>query len=97
MAQEISTNTPGTASQSSVSPATSWIQKTPGVCGGDACIRNTRITVWGLVAYRNLGLSDTRLLEIIVSLTSADLKAAWDYYEHNGREIDEEIRLNEDA
>ncbi len=27
----------------------SWVQKTPGVCGGDACIRNTRITVHGLV------------------------------------------------
>ncbi|MBY0527748.1 MAG: DUF433 domain-containing protein [Gemmataceae bacterium] len=25
----------------------SWVQKTPNVCGGDACIRNTRITVWG--------------------------------------------------
>jgi uncharacterized protein (DUF433 family) len=23
----------------------SWIRKTPGVCGGNACIRNTRITV----------------------------------------------------
>ena len=24
----------------------SWIQKTPGVIGGDACIRNTRIAVF---------------------------------------------------
>ena len=27
----------------------------------------------------------------------ADLKAAWDYYEHNRQEIEEEIRLNEEA
>ena len=27
----------------------SWVQKTPGLCGGRACIRRTRITVWGLV------------------------------------------------
>ncbi len=25
------------------------IQKTPNVCGGDACIRNTRIRVWLIV------------------------------------------------
>jgi hypothetical protein len=31
----------------------SWVQKTPGVCGGRACIRNTRITVWGLVNFRD--------------------------------------------
>src|SRR5712692_2863160 len=27
----------------------SWIQKTPDICGGDACIRNTRLPVWSLV------------------------------------------------
>ncbi len=26
-------------------PETSWVQKTDNVCGGDACIRNTRIRV----------------------------------------------------
>ena len=35
----------------------SWIQKTPDVIGGDACIRNTRIAVWMLVDARNLGMS----------------------------------------
>src|SRR5262249_31053993 len=39
--------------------------KTPNVCGGGACIRNTRITVHGLVHYRQLGLSDERILEAI--------------------------------
>ena len=33
----------------------SWVQETPGVCGGRACIRNTRITVWGVVNSRRLG------------------------------------------
>jgi uncharacterized protein (DUF433 family) len=75
----------------------SWIQKTPGVCGGDACIRNTRITVWGLVSYRKLGLSDQRILEAIQGLTPEDLTAAWDYYGKNKEEIDEAIRLNEEA
>lgn len=78
-------------------PPASWVQKTPGVCGGDACIRNTRITVHGLVNYRQLGLSDSQLLEAIVGLTQADLDAAWEYYARNREEIDEAIRLNEEA
>src|SRR6516164_3303067 len=36
-------------------PAASWVQKTPDVCGGDACIRRTRIPVWLLVRHRQLG------------------------------------------
>lgn len=72
----------------------SWIQKTPDVCGGDACIRNTRITVNGLVEWRKLGLADERILEIIDGLTPDDLDAAWEYYRLNPAEIDEQIRLN---
>lgn len=72
----------------------SWIQKTPGVCGGDACIRNTRITVNGLVEWHKLGLSDDRILEYIEGLTRDDLAAAWEYYRLHPAEIDEEIRLN---
>ena len=72
----------------------SWVQKTPNVCGGDACIRKTRITVNGLVDWRKLGLSDERILEIIIGLTPEDLAAAWEYYGLHQAEIDEEIRLN---
>jgi uncharacterized protein (DUF433 family) len=75
----------------------SWVQKTPNVCGGDACIRNTRITVHGLVHYRQLGLSDQRLLEVIEELTQEELAAAWDYYAGHRAEVDEAIRLNEEA
>ncbi|MBI1832171.1 MAG: DUF433 domain-containing protein [Planctomycetes bacterium] len=72
----------------------SWVQKTPNVCGGDACIRNTRITVHGLVEWHKIGLSDERILEIIQGLTPEDLAAAWNYYRDHPGEIDEEIRLN---
>ncbi len=75
----------------------SWVQKTPNICGGDACIRNTRITVHGLVHYRQLGLSDQRLLEVIQGLTEDDLATAWDYYARHAAEIEEAIRLNEEA
>jgi uncharacterized protein (DUF433 family) len=73
----------------------SWVQKTPNVCGGNACIRRTRITVWGLVQCRKLGTPDERILENIVGLTPEDLEVAWDYYRRDPSEIDEAIRLNE--
>jgi uncharacterized protein (DUF433 family) len=75
----------------------SEILKTPGVCGGEACIRNTRHTVAGLVQWRNLGLSDARILVHHPDLTAADLEAAWSYYEQHADEIDQAIRQDEDA
>jgi uncharacterized protein (DUF433 family) len=75
----------------------SWIQKTPGVCGGDACVRNTRITVHGLVHYRQFGLSDQRILEVVQGLTPDDLALAWGYYACHPAEIEEAIRINEEA
>ena len=73
------------------------IQKTPNVIGGDACIRRTRIAVWMLVGYKNLGLSDDKILEAYPSLTRKDLKAAWDYYAANRAEIETAIRENDEA
>lgn len=73
----------------------SWVQKTPGVCGGRACIRNTRITVWGLVNSHRLGAADEQILENIVGLTPEDLQGAWDYYREHPAEIDDDIRANE--
>ncbi len=73
------------------------ISKTPGVCGGDACIRKTRIPVWTMVEFRKLGSSDEALLEIYPGLTPADVQAAWEYYEHNLAEIETAIRENDEA
>jgi uncharacterized protein (DUF433 family) len=73
----------------------SWIQKAPDVCGGNACIRDTRITVWGLVLSRRFGASDASILTNIGGLTPDDLEAAWEYYQEHPVEIDEAIRENE--
>lgn len=73
----------------------SWVQKTPGVCGGDACIRNTRYTVHGLVEWKQLGLTDECLLGRHPDLSQADLDAAWAYYEQHREEI--ELAIKEDA
>ena len=73
----------------------SWVQKTPNVCGGRACIRNTRINVWGLVNSRCLGLTEKQILENVAGLTPEDLSVAWNYYHDYRDEIDEDIRENE--
>lgn len=65
-----------------------------GRCGGRACIRNSRITVWGLVNSRRLGATDEQILENVVGVTPEDLQAAWDYYHEFPAEIDEDIRDN---
>ena len=73
------------------------IEKTPGVCGGDACIRSTRIPVYGLVEYRQLGLSDAGILEAFPSLTAEDLANAWEYARLRPDEIEQAIRENNEA
>ena len=75
----------------------SWISKKPDRCGGDACIRETRIPVWVLVNYRRLGASDADILQAYPGLTPADLEAAWEYAAANREEIDRAIRENEEG
>lgn len=76
---------------------TGGITKSPEVCGGDARIRETRHTVWGLVEWKRLGVSDARILEHHPDLSSADLEAAWAYYANHREEIEQAIRENEEA
>jgi uncharacterized protein (DUF433 family) len=74
------------------------IQKTPGVLGGDACIRRTRISVWMLVNAWRLGFTDEELLNrYLVPLTREDLAAAREYHATHPDEIDEAIRRNEEG
>jgi uncharacterized protein (DUF433 family) len=75
----------------------SWISSKPDRCGGDACIRDSRITVWGLVAYRRLGMSDPEIMHAVPGLTAADLEAAWEYAAAHAVEIDEAIRVNQEG
>lgn len=77
--------------------AGSIIAKTPGVCGGSACIRSTRIPVWSLVCWRRQGVSDERLLEMYPALTQSDLDEAWKYADAEAVEIERDIQENEEA
>ncbi|HVS34517.1 MAG TPA: DUF433 domain-containing protein [Gemmataceae bacterium] len=69
----------------------SLISSTPGVCGGEACIRGTRIMVWLLVYMRRRGRTDADILDGYPGLTQADLDAAWDYYGQHATEIEQAI------
>lgn len=71
------------------------IEKTPGVCGGSACIVRTRIPVWLLVEAQHAGASEADLLKSYPSLQAEDLTNAWAYYRANKEEIDREIAENE--
>jgi uncharacterized protein (DUF433 family) len=75
----------------------SWIQKSPGVCGCEPCVRNTRHTVAGLVEWKKQGITDARILEHHPDLIQADLEAAWAYYASHREEIEQAIKEAEEA
>ena len=70
------------------------ITKTPGVCGGEACIAGTRIAVWLLVEAQQLGISEAQLLQDYPHITAADLVNAWAYADAHSEEIAAAIRAN---
>jgi hypothetical protein len=72
------------------------IQKTKGICGGSARIRDTRIPVWSLVSLRLQGVDEEYLLRNYPSLTVHDLAVAWQYYTEHQTEIDQLITDHSD-
>lgn len=73
------------------------IEKTPQICGGSACIADTRITVWGLIEAKQIGYSEADLLISYPSLSATDLVNAWAYAAAFPEEIELEIQENNDA
>ncbi len=67
------------------------VQKTDGVCGGHARIRNTRIAIWTLISLQHQGANDAELLRNFPGLTPFDLSVARAYYAHHTTEIDSAI------
>jgi uncharacterized protein (DUF433 family) len=64
------------------------IRKTPGVCGGAACIVDTRIPVWAIVLMSEAGAGLAEMLAIYPQLTAADCAAALNYALKHRTEID---------
>jgi len=73
------------------------IDRTSGVCGGDACIARTRIPVWLLVQAHRMGTTEAQLLDNFPSLKAADLANAWAYAHAHVAEIERQISANEAA
>ncbi len=73
------------------------ITKSSDRCGGDACIRDSRIPVWVVINYSRLGGSDADFLRDYPSLNEADLDVAWSYYASRAEEIERAIRENEEG
>jgi len=71
------------------------IQKTPGVMGGAACVRKTRIAVWILVSLMQQGASSEELLSDYPGLTSLDIWATQVYHLRYPREIDDLIAAHD--
>jgi uncharacterized protein (DUF433 family) len=64
------------------------IQKTIGVCGGYARIRNTRIPVWTIISLQQQGADTVELLRNFPTLTVDDLTNVRNYYSTYQEEID---------
>jgi uncharacterized protein (DUF433 family) len=78
-----------------IAGSSSRIQRTSGVCGGEACIGMTRIAVWMLEEARRAGVGDLDILKDYPALSVFDLEAAWQYVETHRVEIDDAIRRNQ--
>jgi uncharacterized protein (DUF433 family) len=73
------------------------ITKTPGVCGGRACIAGHRIRVMDIVVWHERrGYSAAQVVEMFPGITRADVHAALAYYFDNIEEIRNEFRKDEE-
>ena len=77
---------------------TQHIEKTPGVCGGKACIVGHRIRVMDIVVWHEMrGYSPDEIVSMFAGISLADVHAALAYYFDHRHEIEEEFRKEEEA
>lgn len=74
------------------------ISKTPGVCGGRACIAGHRIRVMDIVVWNELrGYSPDEIVSMFPGITLGDVHAALTYYFDNIQEIKNDFAAEEAA
>src|SRR5437867_2138357 len=74
-----------------ITVSTEHISKTPGICGGKACIAGHRVRVLDIVTmYEGAGRSPEEIVEQFPSITLADVHAAIAYYLDHRDEIEAE-------
>jgi uncharacterized protein (DUF433 family) len=73
------------------------IEKTPGVCGGRACIAGHRIRVQDIVVWHEKrGYSPDEIVDMFPGITLADVYAALTYYFDNRQEIEDEFKKSDE-
>jgi uncharacterized protein (DUF433 family) len=71
---------------------TKHIEKTPGVCGGRACIAGHRVRVQDIVVWHEKrGYSPDEIVDLFPGIMLADVYAALTYYFDNRQEIEDEF------
>ena len=79
-----------------MSVSTEHIAKTPGICGGLACIAGHRIRVADVVVWHERrGYSPDEIVAMFPGLVLADVHAALAYYFDHRAEIDADLRADE--
>ncbi|MBI4876250.1 MAG: DUF433 domain-containing protein [Acidobacteria bacterium] len=73
--------------------AANRITRTPGMCGGRACVAGHRVRVLDVVAWsEHQGMTPDEIVSHVPSLTLADVHAALAYYFEHLEEIQEDMR-----
>ncbi|MBI3411741.1 MAG: DUF433 domain-containing protein [Planctomycetes bacterium] len=73
------------------------ITRTPGVCGGKACIAGHRIRVMDIVVQHEMrGASAEEILAMFPGISLVDVHAALAYYFDNREELIAEFKREED-
>ena len=69
----------------------SYITRSPAVCGGQPVIAGTRTPVKSIVGYYKMGMSVEEILEGLPHLSPAQVFAALSYYHDHQAEIEQDI------
>ena len=76
---------------------TEHIAKTPGLCGGRACISGHRIRVMDVVLWHEMrGYAPDEIVVMFPGITLADVYAALAYYFDHRAEIEADFRHDEE-
>ena len=73
------------------------IERTPGICGGRARIAGTRVPVHRVTGYYRLGYAPEEILDLLNSLSLAQVHAALAYSLANAEEVTQSLREEEVA
>ncbi|HXE55893.1 MAG TPA: DUF433 domain-containing protein [Tepidisphaeraceae bacterium] len=73
------------------------ITRTPGICGGRACIAGHRIRVMEIVTWHEMrGYSPDEIVDMFPGITLADVYAALAYYFDHRQEIEADFKSEQE-